>query len=143
MALEIVKLNEKFVNDVVRIESELIAKTSKEKVLKTIETEKPIYFVLKKDNKVLGFVEGLFLPPEAELYDIAIDKLEQGKGYANLLVEFFVKHAKNMGVETIFLEVNSINQKAINLYQKFGFEKYSIRKKYYGDNDAILMKKTI
>ena len=41
---------------------------------------------------------------------------------------------------TIFLEVNSINSKAISLYKKYGFVSYSTRKNYYGENDAILMK---
>ena len=42
--------------------------------------------------------------------------------------------------ETIFLEVNSINYKAISLYEKYGFKSYLIRKNYYGENDAVLMK---
>ena len=143
MELKIQKLTLEFVDDVVRIESELIAPTSKEKVLKTLESEKSLYFVLEKNGSILGFVEGLFLPPEAELFDIAVDKKYQGQGYSKILMDYFVSYSKIQGVETIFLEVNSINQKAINLYKKYGFEKYSERKKYYGDNDAILMKKTL
>ena len=143
MDLKIQKLAPEFVDDVVRIESKLIAPTSKEKVLKTIETEKPLYFVLEKNGEVWGFVEGLFLPPESELFDIAVDEKYQGKGFSKILMDHFISYSKNQGVETIFLEVNSINQKAINLYEKYGFEKYSLRKKYYGDNDAILMKKTL
>ena len=38
---------------------------------------------------------------------------------------------------------NNINQVAINLYNLFDFKSYSVRKNYYGDNDAILMRKDL
>ena len=44
--------------------------------------------------------------------------------------------------DTISLEVNEINEPAINLYKKAGFEIVGKRKKYYdGKNDAIIMTK--
>ena len=75
-----------------------------------------------------------------ELYDIVVSKENQGKGYSKILMDYMISLAKENNVETILLEVNSINNKAINLYQKYGFKEYSIRKNYYGDSDAILMK---
>lgn len=143
MKLKIEKLSQKYVDQVANLESKLIAKTSTEKVFNTLNSDNINYFVLLDDSTVVGFVEGQFVAPEAELFDIAIDKKYQGKGLSKLLIGFFIDYSKSQGVETIFLEVNTINQKAINLYSQFGFEKYSVRKKYYGDNDAILMKKTI
>jgi ribosomal-protein-alanine N-acetyltransferase len=41
------------------------------------------------------------------------------------------------------LEVRASNESAIKLYEKFGFEKVTIRKNYYGNEDAILMRKKI
>ena len=42
------------------------------------------------------------------------------------------------------LEVNSKNQPAIELYQKFGFKQIGIRKKYYNMvDDAIIMQKEL
>ena len=77
---------------------------------------------------------------EAELFDIAVDLSYQGKGLSKILMEHFMNICKEKQVRTIFLEVNTNNIKAINLYTKFGFVEYSRRKNYYGDNDAILMK---
>ena len=96
-----------------------------------------------QDNEVIGFFECSIILPEAELYDIVIDEKYQGLGYSKILMDYFLNLVKESRVETIFLEVNSINNKAISLYSKYGFKEYSIRKKYYGDNDAILMKKEI
>jgi ribosomal-protein-alanine N-acetyltransferase len=55
-------------------------------------------------------------------------------------MNYFIDFCKRKNVCTIFLEVNTINSKAISLYEKFGFARYGIRKKYYGENDAVLMK---
>ena len=44
-------------------------------------------------------------------------------------------------VTAITLEVRVSNQRAINLYKKFGFVEEGIRKEYYEDNkeDALIM----
>ena len=55
-------------------------------------------------------------------------------------MDYLFDICKQRNCNTIFLEVNTINYKAINLYNKYGFKQYSLRKNYYGNNDAILMK---
>ena len=140
---EILPLASDDVSAVCEIESELIGKTSEEKIRSTIESSTLFYHVLKIDEKVVGFFECSIIAPEAELFDIAVSKEFQGNGYSKLLMQHFIETCKSAGCDTIFLEVNSINNVAINLYNKFGFAKYSIRKNYYGDNDAILMKCSI
>ncbi|MBP3581248.1 MAG: ribosomal protein S18-alanine N-acetyltransferase [Clostridia bacterium] len=137
---EIMPLENDDVSAVCEIESSLIGQTSEEKIRNTIESSTLFYYVLKLDNKVIGFYECSIISPEAELFDIAISKDFQGQGYSNLLMQNLIDVCKKCGCNTIFLEVNSINHKAIKLYEKFGFNKYSLRKNYYGDNDAILMK---
>lgn len=39
----------------------------------------------------------------------------------------------------VFLEVNENNSYAIKLYESNQFQKISKRKKYYGEDDAIIM----
>ncbi len=64
------------------------------------------------------------------------------KGYAFQLLDYFINnYTKNK--DTIILEVKENNESAISLYEKFGFSIVGKRKKYYGDYDAILMKKVI
>ena len=62
-----------------------------------------------------------------------------GIGYK--LVDY-VCHLFN-DVDSIMLEVRDSNEAAIKLYEKCGFEEINRRKKYYGDEDAIIMKKVI
>lgn len=137
---EIMPLEDDDVSAVCEIESSLIGQTTEEKIRNTIESSTLFYYVLKLENQVIGFYECSIISPEAELFDIAISKDFQGQGYSNLLMQNLIDVCKKCGCNTIFLEVNSINHKAIKLYEKFGFNKYSLRKNYYGDNDAILMK---
>ena len=46
-------------------------------------------------------------------------------------------------LEYILLEVNEKNDSAINLYKKIGFYLINIRKKYYGNEDALIMRKEV
>ena len=137
---EILPMESADVSDVCELESSLLGKTSEDKVMSTIQSSTLFYYVLKKNQKIVGFFECSIISPEAELFDIAIKKEFQGMGYSKMLMEYFIEVCKNRGCDTIFLEVNSINNKAIKLYEKYGFVSYSKRKNYYGENDAILMK---
>ena len=137
---EIVKLTEKYIDDVFDIESELIGKCDKKSILNSINSDSLNYYILLKNQEVVGFLECLILPPEIELYDIAVASKFQGKGYSKLMMDYLLSLAENTSSNTILLEVNSINYKAIGLYEKYGFKKYSERKNYYGNNDAILMR---
>lgn len=137
------KLSINEVDKVYELEKKYIGECDIKSIENTIESSTLSYYVLFKDNDVIGFFECSIISPEAELYDIVIDEKYQGLGYSKILMDYFLNLVKESRVETIFLEVNSINNKAISLYSKYGFKEYSIRKKYYGDNDAILMKKEI
>lgn len=140
MNLKIEKLSKKYVEEVAKLESDLISSISNSSVEKTIDNNTISYFVLLDNEIVIGFLQGQIISPEAEIFEIAIAENFQGRGYSKLLIDFFIDLAKKNFCETIFLEVNSINMKAQNLYKKYGFCEYGIRKKYYGINDAILMK---
>ena len=59
------------------------------------------------------------------------------------MLEYMLNNLKEECIETIDLEVNSLNKKAINLYQKYGFKTVSIRKKYYNGIDGFLMLKEV
>ncbi len=139
-SLVVEKLSEKYVLPVFELEKKLIGNASIDTIKNTLSSETLDYYVLLDGDLVIGFFECMIIAPEAELYDIAIDNNFQGKGYSKILMEYFLTLSKQKGCNTILLEVNKINNKAISLYKKFGFVVYGERKNYYGDNDAVLMK---
>jgi ribosomal-protein-alanine N-acetyltransferase len=134
------KLTKEMVENVFEIEKAFFDVTTNQTILDSFDSDNLFYFVLFLDDEVVGFLEGSIVLDEAELFEIAIKENFQGKKYSLKLMDYFLSYCKEKNVETIFLEVNTINSKAISLYEKYGFEKYFVRKKYYGDNDAILMK---
>ncbi len=138
--MKVEKLSEKYVDSVFEIESQIIGKCDRETIKNTIKSDTINYYLLIENDIVIGFFECSIIPPESELYDIAIVEDKQGLGYSKILMNYYIDLLKSKNVETVFLEVNIINNKAISLYEKYGFKKYSERKNYYGDNDAVLMK---
>ena len=139
-SISIKKLTSEFVSSVCELEQDLIGTSSFESVSKTLDSNTLFYYVLLEEKKLIGFFECSIIAPEAELYDIAIKRDMQGKGYSKLLMDYFLNLVKEKGCDTVLLEVNKINNKAINLYDKYGFKKYGERKNYYGENDAVLMR---
>lgn len=78
----------------------------------------------------------------AEL-SITVLKKYWGQGIGSSLMEKLIAFAEEIGYKSIYLEVRSDNERAINLYKKFGFvcagvykEYFKIDSKYY---DADLM----
>lgn len=102
-------------------------------------------YVLRKKEKILGYIAFRILGEISELLSIAIRKEWKSQGLATRLMQQWIKDISIFHVERAFLEVRAGNQIAIHLYQKFGFIEISIRKEYYQNpkEDAIVMRKEI
>ena len=135
------KLTQFEIDKIYELEEKYIGKCDRLSIEKTLDSETLSYYLLLKNEEVVGFFECSIISPEAELYDIVVDEGYQGLGYSKILMDYFMNLVKDNNVETIFLEVNSMNYKALSLYKKYGFLEYSLRKNYYGNNDAVLIKK--
>lgn len=108
------------------------------------QNEHSYYIVAKEKNDIVGFAGAIKIIDEIEIMNIAtrIDKRHLGIG--SLLLSYLIKATKTLDCHTITLEVNEHNIPAINLYEKYGFERIGFRKKYYNNIDsAILMEKKI
>lgn len=99
-------------------------------------------YVYKENDTVLGFIHILINYEVVELLNIVVKEEYQNKHIATLLMDYMIT-ALPKTCERIILEVESTNLKAIKLYNKFNFLKIGERKKYYGDNDAIIMERSL
>ena len=71
---------------------------------------------------------------------IAMKKEFLHQGIASELMQFCLQKIQQSKCENFTLEVRVSNTNAIKLYEKFGFQTVSKRKKYYADGeDAYLM----
>lgn len=103
-------------------------------------SENTTYIVAKEGNKILGFAGMLTIIDESNIMNIAVKKTERKKGVGSLLLQKLIDLSKEKKLKLITLEVAENNIPAINLYQKFNFEKVGLRKKYYNNSvSAILM----
>ena len=99
------------------------------------------FLVLEKDGLVVGFIDYWGTFDSATIDQIAVKKSERNQGFAKILLEKSINDLKELGEVSFFtLEVRASNEPAINLYKSFGFQKVTIKEKYYDDGeDAIYM----
>ncbi|MCL2019036.1 MAG: ribosomal protein S18-alanine N-acetyltransferase [Oscillospiraceae bacterium] len=81
-----------------------------------------------------GYVTGVKLENESELYRIAVLPKYRGQGLAKELIARFIETCDNK----VFLEVRAKNTAAIRLYESAGFAETGRRINYYGDDDAVV-----
>jgi ribosomal-protein-alanine N-acetyltransferase len=62
---------------------------------------------------------------------IAVLASAQGQGVARLLLEHMAQRARALQLESILLEVRMSNQRALSVYEAFGFIAVGRRKGYY------------
>ena len=77
---------------------------------------------------------------EAHITTLAIEPAYQGKKLGSLLLAHLLQAGCARGLTRATLEVRASNQKALNLYQAFGFKTAGVRKRYYADReDACIL----
>ena len=117
---------------------------TKSMFLEELENKNSFFKVLFLDNTLIGYIIYHIVLDEAEILNIVIDNMFKRKNLGKYLLEQTINEISKQNIKTIFLEVGEKNIPAINLYLKFGFEQYGIRKEYYKNKEnAILMKKAI
>jgi ribosomal-protein-alanine N-acetyltransferase len=99
---------------------------------------------IEESEKIIGLGCFWAILDEAHLTILAIHPDFQGQGLGKLLLSKLLEEAENKNLERATLEVGENNNKALNLYQQFGFKEAGRRKKYYkktGEDALILWKK--
>ena len=109
----------------------------------TLTHEGAMCFSAIKDGKLVAYVLGRIIPPEGEIYRVAVLPEYRQRGIGYRLLDYAAKCAHGDGLEVLFLEVRSKNLPAIALYRAYGFKKVGLRKGYYKNpaDDAIVMLK--
>ena len=98
-------------------------------------------FVATENDQVIAYVIGRIIPPEGEIYRIAVKAEKRQRGIGYRILSYALKTERGRGLETVFLEVRSRNDAARALYRAHGFSEVGLRKAYYKnpDDDAIVM----
>ena len=137
------------IEDLLKIENECFIDPWKRKDLEYELKENPVneILVIEKDLQIIGFMDYMITFNSATISQIAILPPYRGKGYARKLLDAMEKSFPtdiDDVVETITLEVRVSNEKAIHLYNKNGYEKVTVKPKYYSNGeDALYMVKRL
>lgn len=109
-----------------------------------IEKSKVGCFVLEMGGEVLAYTSLLARVNASNLriYSLAVHSKARGKKLGEALLNFGIQYAKENGFASATLEVKVNNKPAISLYQKNGFETFSIKENYYHDgSNAFCMRR--
>lgn len=84
---------------------------------------------------LVGYSGFWLIGEEAHITTLAVDPRYQRQYIGERLLINDILEAKKVGARWMTLEVRISNEKAQNLYYKYGFKSLSVRKSYYQDND--------
>lgn len=117
---------------------------TKENVKKDIQDNQfTNYLTYIVNDEPVAFINYYVMYERAELININVSESFQNQKIASKLLEYMINDCINKKATSITLEVKVTNEKAIHLYEKFGFKQISVRKGYYQGIDAILMEKEL
>ncbi len=132
------------------IENYLSEKFNKKQISDEIQTPKTIFLLVELENEAIGYAKmrvNLEENPDEkslEIERIYICKQYHGQKYGASLMQKCIDVAQENHYESIWLGVWEHNPKAINFYQKWGFEIVGEHIFHLGDEAQtdFLMKKT-
>ena len=93
-------------------------------------------YVYEENNDIYGFIHLESHYEICDLINIAVRSNMQNHSIGSKLLEYSIN---NMKADKMMLEVRESNVNAIKLYNKYNFKVINIRKKYYGDENALIM----
>lgn len=142
--IKIIPAKEKDINEILEIERiSFKSPWSYAQFLIDIKSCYSHLFVAKLNHKVIGYIDLWEEGDCIHLSNLATSPSYRGKGIGKKLMNYAFEFAKKLNFEKILLEVRESNTSAINFYKSVGFEEVTIRPRYYGDEDAIVMKKNL
>ena len=90
-------------------------------------------FLAERDGRVVGFHWTKVHAgerPIGEVYVLGVDPSAQGIGLGGVLTDIGLHHLKGLGLDAVLLYVDESNQKAVKLYEKTGFTRWSTDVQY-------------
>ena len=92
----------------------------------------------------LGYFLAMKGVGEMHLLNISVDPAQQGRGLARLMLDALCRLCREQACEQLWLEVRASNDRARELYRRYGFVEVGLRRAYYPvlqgpREDALLM----
>ena len=97
------------------------------------------------EGALAGYFLVMYAVDEAHLLDVAVCGARHGGGLGRMLLDRIAARARSMGMASILLEVRPTNERALQVYERYGYVRIGRRKGYYPAHegqreDAIVMR---
>ena len=113
---------------------------SEEMIRGDIEAKITKYLVAELDEKIIGYLGYWLVIDECSINNVGVLPEYRKQGIGSIILEKVLKETETLGAKTWVLEVRAGNDPAISLYEKYGFSRAGLRKRYYENGeDAITM----
>ncbi len=102
------------------------------------------YVVALVDGVIVGYAGLAAAGDQADVQTIAVLAEWRRTGVGGAMLAELLAEAARRGAVSVFLEVRADNPGAQAVYDRFGFERIGLRRRYYEDGtDAIMMRKDL
>ena len=138
--MEITKMTEKDCHILSELDKKCFAVPwSEQSFLEEARNQLATYLLAREDGKIVGYCGFWRVSGEAQITNIAVLPEYRRRKIAKTLVEKMLEICAED--EQIVLEVRKSNEIAISFYEKLGFERAGIRKRFYHSpiEDGITM----
>lgn len=134
------RLTDDDVADAVELEERAYATPWSERVFRD-ELAAPgrTYLKAVDQGRLVGYAGLMLLGEEAHITTVVVDPSHRGGGIGTRLMLELVTGAVTGGARSLTLEVRVSNAAAQALYRRFGMAPVGVRKRYYVDEDALIM----
>lgn len=147
--IEFQTLNPAWLDRVLAIEQRVYSHPwSRANFVDSIATSYQMQVLCAEPNRLLGYFVAMQGFEEVHLLNITVAPEYQGQGWAGVMLQALSVWSRGQDAKALWLEVRASNERAIEVYQRHGFAKVSIRKDYYptahlAREDAVVMRLTL
>jgi ribosomal-protein-alanine N-acetyltransferase len=82
-------------------------------------------------DELLGYFLAMHGVEEMHLLNITVAPAHQGEGWGHMMLDALSLISRNVGAQTLWLEVRQSNARALRVYERYGFVRVGLRKDYY------------
>ena len=105
-------------------------------------------FKLEAGEHLIGYLVAMQVIDEVHLLNITVAPAFQRQGWAHAMLQFLNLWSLQKEAQCLWLEVRQSNERALKLYQAFGFEQVGLRKDYYPESrtsreSAVVMRMSV
>ena len=134
-------MTEAYLDDVAELERLCFGEPWSRESLRLLLTDEAIGFICVLDGCVAAYGGMLFAPGEGQITNVAVHPDFRRMGLGMQIVNALIEEARRRALEQIALEVRCSNKAAISLYERAGFMRAGVRKRFYRNptEDAYVM----